>query len=95
LRAVLPDLEHLLEQGFGSSALLTESGVDGADAGFARASASLGSAVVLNLLLWVLLWVALLVSIPLAGFRASQTPRQRTPSRHNPPLESSIRLSGR
>lgn len=44
--------------------LLTISGVRGADAGFALATAGLGSAVVLNLLLWI----ALLVSIPFAGF---------------------------
>lgn len=44
--------------------LLTQSGIDGASAGFAMATVGLGSAVVLNLLLWV----ALLVSIPLDGF---------------------------
>lgn len=44
--------------------LLTTSGVDGSDAGFAWVTASLGSAVVLN----VVLWLSLLVSIPLAGF---------------------------
>ena len=44
--------------------LLTQSGVDGASAGFSMATVGLGSAVVLNLLLWV----ALLVSIPLDGF---------------------------
>jgi uncharacterized protein (TIRG00374 family) len=44
--------------------LLTITGVRGADAGFALATAGLGSAIVLNLLLWV----ALLVSIPFAGF---------------------------
>jgi uncharacterized protein (TIRG00374 family) len=44
--------------------LLTISGVRGADAGFALATAGLGSAIVLNLLLWI----ALLVSIPFAGF---------------------------
>lgn len=43
--------------------LLVLSGVRGADAGFALATAGLGSAVVLNLLLWI----ALLVSIPLSG----------------------------
>jgi uncharacterized protein (TIRG00374 family) len=41
--------------------LLTLSGVSGPDAGFALATAGLGSAVVLN----VLFWIALLVSIPL------------------------------
>ena len=60
---------HVVPAGAAGSAslgyrLLTESGVDGADAGFVWASASLGSAVVLNLLLWI----ALLVSIPIAGF---------------------------
>lgn len=44
-------------------ALLHDCGIDGASAGFALGTASLGSAVVLN----VMLWVALLVSIPLAG----------------------------
>jgi putative heme transporter len=44
--------------------LLTISGVRGADAGFALATSGLGSAIVLNLLLWT----ALLISIPFAGF---------------------------
>jgi uncharacterized protein (TIRG00374 family) len=44
--------------------LLTASGVKGSDAGFALATAGLGSAVVLNLLLWV----TMLISIPLAGW---------------------------
>jgi uncharacterized protein (TIRG00374 family) len=44
--------------------LLTSAGVDGPDAGFALATQALGSAVVLN----ALLWVALVVSIPLRGF---------------------------
>jgi uncharacterized protein (TIRG00374 family) len=44
--------------------LLTLAGVRGADAGFAMATAGLGSAVVLNLILWV----ALLLSIPTRGF---------------------------
>ena len=43
--------------------LLTLAGVDSASAGFALATAGLGSAVVLNLLLWL----TLLVSIPLSG----------------------------
>jgi putative heme transporter len=43
--------------------LLTLAGVRGADAGFALATAGLGSAVVLN----VLLWISLLVSIPTQG----------------------------
>lgn len=43
--------------------LLTLSGVRGADAGFALATAGLGSAVILNLIFWS----ALLVSIPLRG----------------------------
>jgi uncharacterized protein (TIRG00374 family) len=60
---------HVVPAGGAGSAgvgyrLLTESGVSGADAGFAWGTASLGSAVVLN----ALLWVALLVSIPMAGF---------------------------
>jgi uncharacterized protein (TIRG00374 family) len=44
--------------------LLTAAGVRGPDAGFALATSGLGSAVVLN----VILWLALLVSIPAAGF---------------------------
>jgi len=43
--------------------LMTLSGVQGADAGFALATAGLGSAVMLN----VILWVGLIVSIPLRG----------------------------
>ena len=43
--------------------LLTLSGVRGADAGFAMATAGIGSAVVLN----VMLWCALLISIPIRG----------------------------
>lgn len=43
--------------------LLTLSGVQGPDAGFALATAGLGSAVVLN----VVLWVGLIVSIPIRG----------------------------
>jgi putative heme transporter len=43
--------------------LLTLSGIPGPDAGFALATAGLGSAVVLNLLLWI----GLVVSIPLRG----------------------------
>lgn len=43
--------------------LLTLSGISGPDAGFALATAGLGSAVVLNFLFWL----ALLVSIPLRG----------------------------
>ncbi|HEX9257979.1 MAG TPA: YbhN family protein [Acidimicrobiales bacterium] len=44
--------------------LMTLADVSGADAGFALATSGLGSAVVLN----VILWLALVVSIPLAGF---------------------------
>ncbi len=44
--------------------LLTATDVRGADAGFALATAGIGSAVVLNLILWV----GLLISIPLRGF---------------------------
>ena len=43
--------------------LMTLSGVNGPDAGFALATAGLGSAVVLNLLFWI----ALMVSIPIRG----------------------------
>ncbi len=44
--------------------LLTEAGVSGTNAGFALATQGLGSAVVLNLILWL----GLLVSIPRRGF---------------------------
>ena len=44
--------------------LLEKEGADGPDAGFALALESIGSAVVLN----VLLWMGLVVSIPLRGF---------------------------
>jgi uncharacterized protein (TIRG00374 family) len=43
--------------------LLTDNGVDGPDAAFTLATQGIGSAVVLN----VMLWLTLLVSIPLAG----------------------------
>jgi uncharacterized protein (TIRG00374 family) len=43
--------------------LLTLSGVRGADAGFAMATSGIGSAVVLN----ALLWLALIISIPIRG----------------------------
>ncbi|MEP7201424.1 MAG: lysylphosphatidylglycerol synthase transmembrane domain-containing protein [Ilumatobacteraceae bacterium] len=43
--------------------LMTLSGVNGPDAGFALATAGLGSAVVLNLLFWI----SLMVSIPIRG----------------------------
>lgn len=48
--------------GFG---MLTNVGVPGPDAGFAMATVGMGSAVVLNLILWV----ALVVSLPRAGFQ--------------------------
>jgi putative heme transporter len=44
--------------------LLTTAGVAGSDAGFALVTVGLGSALVLN----VMLWITLLVSIPLAGW---------------------------
>jgi len=44
--------------------LLTNEGISGPDAGFALATQSIGSAVVLNLLLWL----GLVISIPLRGF---------------------------
>ena len=47
--------------------LLTEAGVAPTAAGFSLATVGLGSAVVLNLILWI----ALLVSIPLNGFRTA------------------------
>lgn len=45
--------------------LLTKTGVSGPDAGFALGASGLGSAVVLNLVLWM----ALIVSIPLSGVK--------------------------
>jgi uncharacterized protein (TIRG00374 family) len=47
--------------------LLTEGGATSSGAGFAMATVAIGSAVVLN----ALLWIALLISIPLNGFSAS------------------------
>lgn len=44
--------------------MLTASGVSGSDAGFALATQGIGSAVVLN----ALLWLGLVISIPLRGF---------------------------
>ncbi|MFZ4719196.1 MAG: lysylphosphatidylglycerol synthase transmembrane domain-containing protein [Ilumatobacteraceae bacterium] len=46
--------------------LMTLSGVQGTDAGFALATAGLGSAVMLNLILWI----GLIVSIPIRGVNA-------------------------
>ncbi len=45
--------------------LMTSAGVNGTDTGFALATVGLGSAVILN----VILWVALLVSIPRSGMQ--------------------------
>jgi putative heme transporter len=45
--------------------LMTSTGASGPDSGFAMASQGIGSAVVLN----VLLWLALVISIPIAGFK--------------------------
>ena len=47
--------------------LLTSNGVSGPDAGFALATQGIGSAVVLN----AMLWVALVISIPLHGFNSA------------------------
>jgi len=62
-------VSHIIPGGTAAGAglgyrLLTDAGVSGSNAGFALASQSLGSAVVLN----VLLWLGLLISIPLRGF---------------------------
>lgn len=62
-------VSHVLPGGTAAGAglgyrLLTEKGVTGADTGFALATQGIGSAVVLNLVLWL----ALLISIPLRGF---------------------------
>lgn len=60
---------HVLPGGSAAGAalgyrLLGSAGVNGADAGFALAAQGLGSALVLN----VLLWLGLVISIPLRGF---------------------------
>jgi uncharacterized protein (TIRG00374 family) len=60
---------HTIPAGSAGSAglgyrLLTSEGVAGPDAGFAMATQGVGSAVVLN----VLLWFSLVISIPIAGF---------------------------
>ncbi len=47
--------------------LLTSNGVSGADAGFALATQGIGSAAVLN----AMLWIALVISIPLHGFNSA------------------------
>jgi uncharacterized protein (TIRG00374 family) len=47
--------------------LLTSNGVSGPDAGFALGTQGIGSAVVLN----AMLWVALVISIPLHGFNSA------------------------
>ncbi len=49
--------------------LLTNEGVEGSDAGFALAVQGIGSAVVLN----VVLWLSLIVSIPLTGYNPLYT----------------------
>jgi putative heme transporter len=64
-------LSHLVPGGSAAGSalgyrLLTLSGVHGPDAGFALATAGLGSAVVLNLILWC----GLIVSIPIRGVNA-------------------------
>ena len=61
-------VDHVIPGGAAGGAglgyqLLTSDGVEGADAGFALATASIGSAIVLN----AMLWLSLLISIPLAG----------------------------
>ncbi|MHB1973126.1 MAG: lysylphosphatidylglycerol synthase transmembrane domain-containing protein [Acidimicrobiales bacterium] len=62
-------VSHVLPGGSAGSAglgyrLLTRNGVNGADAAFAMATQGIGSAVVLN----ALLWCSLVISIPIAGF---------------------------
>jgi uncharacterized protein (TIRG00374 family) len=62
-------ISHVLPGGSAGSAglgyrLLTRNGVNGADAAFAMATQGIGSAVVLN----ALLWCSLVISIPIAGF---------------------------
>ena len=62
-------VSHVLPGGSAGSAgigyrLLTTNGVRGTDAAFAMATQGMGSAVVLN----VMLWFSLVISIPIAGF---------------------------
>ncbi|MFN2594340.1 MAG: YbhN family protein [Actinomycetota bacterium] len=62
-------VSHLLPGGAAAGTglgyrLMTESGIAGSDAGFALAAQGVGSAVVLN----VLLWLGLVISIPIRGF---------------------------
>jgi len=62
-------VSHVIPGGSAGSAglgyrLLTTNGVTGAEAAFAMATQGLGSAIVLN----VLLWFSLVISIPIAGF---------------------------
>lgn len=62
-------VSHVLPGGTAAGAglgfrMLNDAGVSGSNAGFALATQSLGSALVLNLLLWV----GLVISIPLRGF---------------------------
>src|SRR4051812_25869489 len=62
-------VSHVLPGGTAAGAglgfrMLTDNGVSGSNAGFALATQSLGSALVLNLLLWT----GLVISIPLRGF---------------------------
>jgi hypothetical protein len=64
-------VSHVIPGGTAGSAglgyrLLTERGVQGRDTAFAMATQGLGSAVILN----VLLWISLVISIPLAGAHA-------------------------
>jgi hypothetical protein len=64
-------IAHVIPGGSAASAalgyrLFTRLGIDGGAAGFAMATQGLGSAVVLN----VLLWIALVISIPFAGVHA-------------------------
>lgn len=62
-------ISHVVPGGAAASAgtgfhLLTDQGIQGSDAGFALATQGLGSAVILN----VLLWLGLVVSIPVRGY---------------------------
>lgn len=64
-------ISHVIPGGTAGSAglgyrLLTERGVAGRDTAFAMATQGLGSAVILNMLLWI----SLVISIPLAGAHA-------------------------
>ena len=60
--------------------LLTQSGVSGADTGFALGTQGIGSAVVLN----VIFWLALVAFLVIHGFHVPTSHHGGRPSRHHP-----------